>query len=521
MLRLDSFAYRLLWHFKSFLRFRNRGPDPIIYNEPCRNFIPPLNFERLLDKEKAKNFEAFKEELKIITRVFNHLPEKLDEKDWHSLVQLPNTKDRFFYLRFLYKREKKRTKEEMNKLKYEEIKKQKRIENKINEKEQCLIYLRNSHIDSLEKRLASNKIIKAFQLKEEYPIIAIDCRWLHLHTERGLNLACKQLKYLIGKNRDYEFPWPLYLTNSIKENNFKIEEAKRKHFAIINGNYFTAHLTSKSYLELFPELREKQRIVYLSPHSREPLESVEPNTCYVIGGIVDAYSEPEIPSKASLEVATQEGIQCKRLNLDYRQLKGGNPMFTLDQVLDILHDVYNDAEWEETIRRYVPKRKFESKSEKELSLKNFYKNVNERNKQIIGILQRNCGNNKPSTSINLQRINGYHTSTNCLEEKKEIKFSSKQQPFDGTIRRKQGGITNRERQKNNYKSLIDLYFPKMLDYTNLQKIIGFAVVLDEMDEEDKRQKMDILYFLLLTMNLIFCLVLRRKMIIERARKMIK
>uniref|UniRef100_A0A915MI54 SAM-dependent MTase TRM10-type domain-containing protein n=1 Tax=Meloidogyne javanica TaxID=6303 RepID=A0A915MI54_MELJA len=354
MLRLDSFTYRLLWRLKSFLRFRNRGPQPIIYNAPCRKFIPPSNFESLLDKEKMKNFVALKDELNILSRIFNQLPEKLDERDWHSLVQLSDTKDRFFYLRFLYKREKKRTNEEMKKLKFEENKKQKLpINHQINKEEQSLIYLRNSHIDLLQKRLATNKIIEAFRLKEEYPIIAIDCRWLHLHSERGLNLACKQLKYLIGRNRDREIPWPLYLTNFIKENNSKIEEAKRKHFSIINGNFFTAHITSKSYLELFPELKEKQKIVYLSPHSKEPLESVEPNTCYIIGGIVDAFSEPEIPSKASIEVATQEGIQCKRLNLDYRQLKGGNPMFTLDQVLDILHDVYDKSEWEETIRRIV------------------------------------------------------------------------------------------------------------------------------------------------------------------------
>nr|CAD2177484.1 unnamed protein product [Meloidogyne enterolobii] len=524
MLSLDSFTYRLLWRLKSFLRFRNRGPQPIIYNASCRKFIPPSNFESLLDKEKMKNFVALKDELNILSRIFNQLPEKLDERDWHSLVQLSDTKDRFFYLRFLYKREKKRTNEEI-KLKFEENKKQKLpINHQINKEEQSLIYLRNSHIDLLQKRLATNKIIEAFRLKEEYPIIAIDCRWLHLHSERGLNLACKQLKYLIGRNRDREIPWPLYLTNFIKENNSKIEEAKRKHFSIINGNFFTAHITSKSYLELFPELKEKQKIVYLSPHSKEPLESVEPNTCYVIGGIVDAFSEPEIPSKASIEVATQEGIQCKRLNLDYRQLKGGNPMFTLDQVLDILHDVYHKSEWEETIRRYVPKRKFESKSEKNLLVKSFYKNTAERNRQIIGILQKNCGVNQRTTTTNAY----YHTSTNCFKVKKELdtKISTKQL-FDGTIRRKTNGEISLEKKQNNYKNnLMDLLFPKMLfDYNNLQKIIGFAVALDvlilsiifwldkkEMDDEEKQQKMDILYFLLFTINLIFCLFLRKKIV---------
>uniref|UniRef100_A0A914NJZ2 SAM-dependent MTase TRM10-type domain-containing protein n=1 Tax=Meloidogyne incognita TaxID=6306 RepID=A0A914NJZ2_MELIC len=175
-----------------------------------------------------KNFVALKDELNILSRIFNQLPEKLDERDWHSLVQLSDTKDRFFYLRFLYKREKKRTNEEI-KLKFEENKKQKLpINHQINKEEQSLIYLRNSHIDLLQKRLATNKIIEAFRLKEEYPIIAIDCRWLHLHSERGLNLACKQLKYLIGRNRDREIPWPLYLTNFIKENNSKIEEDKKK-----------------------------------------------------------------------------------------------------------------------------------------------------------------------------------------------------------------------------------------------------------------------------------------------------
>jgi len=33
-----------------------------------------------------------------------------------------------------------------------------------------------------------------------------------------------------------------------------------------------------------------------------------------------------------------------------------------------------------------------------------------------------------------------------------------------------------------------------------------------MDDEEKQQKMDILYFLLFTINLIFCLFLRKKIV---------
>ncbi|KAF7638698.1 SAM-dependent MTase TRM10-type domain-containing protein [Meloidogyne graminicola] len=517
MVRLDSFAYRLLWNLKNFLHFRNKGPNPIIYNEPCRNFIPPSNFVNLLDKQKTANFEALKQELKILTCVFNQLPEKLEEKDWHSLVNLSSTKDRFYYLRFLYNREKKRRKEEKKKLLNEENKHQKPIErNKINNDNQSLFYINNSHLDSLEKRLATNRIIQAFRLKEEYPIIAIDCRWLHLHSERGLNLAFKQLKYLIGKNRDREWPWPLFLTNFIKEDDEKIVEAKRKHFSIIYGNLFTSHITSKSYLELFSELKEKQKIIYLSPHSKEPLESVEANTCYVIGGIVDAFSEPRIPSKASLEIALQEGIQCKRLNLDYSSLKGGNPMFTLDQVLDILHDVYDKSDWNESIKRYVPKRKFLLKSEKNLKMKILYKNIAERNKQIIGILQKNNKENNNSSVI-LQKSIFYHTSTNCLEKDKFIKIERTKQ-FDGTIKRKPTGLNFLEKQQDNYTKLIDIYFPKMFDISNLTKIIGFAIILDSIDEEKKNNQMDLLYFILMTTNLLFCILMRRKMNVIKSKK---
>lgn len=75
-------------------------------------------------------------------------------------------------------------------------------------------------------------------------------------------------------------------------------------------------ITPKSYLELFDEKFANQKMVYLSPHAEEVLEEIEPDTVYIIGGIVDRVGEKKIPKHATKLVADQENIICRQLPLD-------------------------------------------------------------------------------------------------------------------------------------------------------------------------------------------------------------
>lgn len=400
-LRLDSLAYRVLWHFKHLLRFTDRGPKPIVWSdEPYRVFLPPSGFPHSLDQPNANNFEALMRELEVLTRITQSLlPRELREQDWHKLVQLPDARARFEHLRFLREKEHRRWKDECKRLKHVESVEARRREweaeaqefsanNNERERPQKLLNYSHPDIVKLERRAASKRCIQAFEQIDELPRIAIDCRWLHRHSHRGLNLAVRQLLYLLADNRERAQPWPLFLTSfALREP--LIVEARRRHLSILDSDKgFTSEISECSYLDLFPELRAEQKIVYLSPHSKEPLESVEPGHCYVIGGIVDRVKEPAIPSRASMLTAEEEGLPCRRLPLDYTLLMGGHPLFTLGQVLSILqHSFDSGGDWKSAFERHIPKRKFQPAAEKNQLQRRRAKYVVDRNSDILRILE--------------------------------------------------------------------------------------------------------------------------------------
>ena len=65
-------------------------------------------------------------------------------------------------------------------------------------------------------------------LLDKPPRVAIDCRFLTLHSHRGMNLAAIQLKYLISENITRKTPWPLFLVN-FDETNADLEKTRKKY----------------------------------------------------------------------------------------------------------------------------------------------------------------------------------------------------------------------------------------------------------------------------------------------------
>lgn len=67
-------------------------------------------------------------------------------------------------------------------------------------------------------------------------------------------------------------------------------------------------VTPKSYLDLFP----REKIVYLSPHSKKDLIEYDHDAIYIIGGIVDKSDQSPI----SLAKSKKQGLRTARLPLD-------------------------------------------------------------------------------------------------------------------------------------------------------------------------------------------------------------
>ena len=64
----------------------------------------------------------------------------------------------------------------------------------------------------MEERMQSFQCVNSHRI-EMTPKVAIDCRFLRQHSQRGLNLTFLQLQQMLATNRQRQEPWPIFLTN--------------------------------------------------------------------------------------------------------------------------------------------------------------------------------------------------------------------------------------------------------------------------------------------------------------------
>ena len=96
-----------------------------------------------------------------------------------------------------------------------------------------------------------------------------------------------------------------------------------------------------------------QHLVYLSPDADEVLTDVDPDTMYVIGGIVDLAARGVA---WSLPKANSLGIQTKRLPIREHLPSVTNQILNIDTVLKLLAEKYAGKDWEEALTNALPAR---------------------------------------------------------------------------------------------------------------------------------------------------------------------
>lgn len=62
------------------------------------------------------------------------------------------------------------------------------------------------------------------------PKLIVDCRFLTMHSFRGMSLALKQLSQLAGENRKRIDPWPLYFANFDNTNNATLKKGCERFY---------------------------------------------------------------------------------------------------------------------------------------------------------------------------------------------------------------------------------------------------------------------------------------------------
>ena len=95
------------------------------------------------------------------------------------------------------------------------------------------------------------------------------------------------------------------------------------------------------------------KVVYLSPDAEEALEDVEPDTVYIIGGIVDLAARG---IAWSLPRANAVGATARRLPIREHLPNVTNQILNIDTAMKVLCEKYSGKEWVDALESALPKR---------------------------------------------------------------------------------------------------------------------------------------------------------------------
>lgn len=113
------------------------------------------------------------------------------------------------------------------------------------------------------------------------PIMVFDIGYEEYMVPHEISNCAKQLSYSFAMNRLHDSPFNLYFCNANKDGLIM----KMVH-SVIPSLYdpeFPLNITSKCYLEIF----DKDKLVYLTPHTDKVLRHYDSNLIYIIGAMVD------------------------------------------------------------------------------------------------------------------------------------------------------------------------------------------------------------------------------------------
>ncbi|XP_076316641.1 tRNA methyltransferase roswell [Tachypleus tridentatus] len=300
------------------------------------------------DPEITKKIQLILMECEVARQTGFKAPSVLREQDMKELLSMDSRSARRKYFTFLFKKEALRISEKEKKERKRAERALKKAETSENNKDleyglgknTMLLYIRETTINRFYNHRLANAMIYGQKL-------VVDLDYSNHMTKRECMDTADQLQELYAVNKCDDEPFDLHFCNAHPEN----QTVKFLHKTIPNLREYNCFITTtpQSYLDIFP----KEKLVYLTPHTRNPLKEYDHEAIYIIGGMVDK----SIQKPISLAKAKKEGLKMAKLPLDLYLLWGlGNKSLALNQVMQILLEVKRSGNWSKALK-FVPRRK--------------------------------------------------------------------------------------------------------------------------------------------------------------------
>ncbi|CAL8069518.1 unnamed protein product [Orchesella dallaii] len=306
------------------------------------------------DPELIKKVKYIQLEHAVVREEGGQVPSRIKFKNWKEIILLDSRSKRRKFLVYLFKTEMKELNARRKKEEKAELRKKEYEDNPLPSKEEDpygMAYglTRNALFlrlyDTTINKFNHGRVCSAML---HHPPLVLDCSYdEHMNPREAKNCA-KQLELVITENRVHPEPFNLYLCNA--DRNSKTMNYLRRVIPTLEDDNFVINVKEESYVDIFPH----ERLVYLTPHTRDDLDEYNEDDIYIIGAMVDKTD----PRPFSLAKAKKLDLRMKRLPLDKHLMWGlGGKSLTVNQMAKIMLDVrYTRGDWKAALN-HVPMRK--------------------------------------------------------------------------------------------------------------------------------------------------------------------
>jgi len=226
----------------------------------------------------------------------------------------------------------------------------------------------NSILDAVKSEILTNttdRNERKKKLKEEFVKICdnhfsviIDCDWENEHNEKDLKSLKQQIIYCNAINRRATTPVHIYITSVGDKLRGLLTKAN-----VFSWVSFHPHDEDYMKLQCFSnktdensnndDTKRVKKLVYLTSDAEETLETLDDNTAYIIGGIVDRNRLKGV----TYNKARHQNISTAKLPIKENYSLSSTHVLTVNHVFNILLEFRHTNCWKTAIQNVMPQRK--------------------------------------------------------------------------------------------------------------------------------------------------------------------
>ncbi|OTA80249.1 hypothetical protein M434DRAFT_86596 [Hypoxylon sp. CO27-5] len=200
--------------------------------------------------------------------------------------------------------------------------------------------------------------------------VIIDCQFEKYMMEKELVSLGNQVTRCYSDNKNAKHPVHLFISSyggQMKKRNETVLNNQHKNWKnihFVEGDFVDAAAEAKTLMNEMkkqktapapePEADDVDKsIVYLTADSPYTIDRLEPNTCYVIGGLIDKNREKGLCYK----IARQRNVRTAKLPIGDFMVMSTRHVLATNHVLEIMLQWLQTGDWRTAFMKVIPQRK--------------------------------------------------------------------------------------------------------------------------------------------------------------------